>query len=139
MKHAWLAPMATLAPLRNQGGPSRAAQSIRWPAEVDQACSEGAPQVSFTKFPMAPQRGLFFAKDGGASLCPVAAHIPEVQRGGNIHDDTQAKMRRDAYVRIVDGLWKEPQFIVEVGSYLDSLMQAKSPATKDVFSIGSVH
>lgn len=77
---------------------------------------------------MAPQRGLVFTKGGDASLCPVAARITEVQRSGNIHDDTQ---RRDGYVRIVDGLWKEPQYIVEVGAFLDSLKLAKASATKD--------
>lgn len=72
-------------------------------------------------------------------MCPVAARIPEVQRGGIIHDDSQEKMRRYAYARIVGVLRKAPQYIAEVCSYLGSSKQAKSSVTKDGFSSGSAH
>lgn len=80
---------------------------------------------------MAPQRGPFALPQRHEGLCPLAAKIPEVQRSGDIQDDTKATMRRDAYVRIVDTLWKEPNYVHEIANYLDSLKQSTTSTPKD--------
>lgn len=80
---------------------------------------------------VAARRGLFSFPEGHEGVCPLAAKIPEAHRAGDVHEDAKAKMRRDAYARLVDGLWKQPEYINDMASYLDRLRDAAASKVKD--------
>ena len=77
---------------------------------------------------MASKGRLFHVADGEDGLCWLAQRVPAAQRTGDIHADNQLAMRRDAFVKVVDGLWKAPEHALEVATYLESLKAAKASA-----------
>ena len=60
--------------------------------------------------------------DTSAPLSFVASKIPNIRKTGNITKDSQVKLQRKAYVRLVDGLWKNPQLIVLVKEHFEELL-----------------
>lgn len=75
------------------------------------------------------KRELWQTSQEGA-FCAVAERIPKIARTGNLKEDNRQQMLRDSYVKVVDGLWKEPQHILAMAAYLDQLRQGEKHTEK---------
>ena len=63
------------------------------------------------------------ASTGPENLSYLASKVPNIRKSGSVTKDARALLERKAYVRIVDGLWKNPEMIVDIKEHFENMLE----------------
>jgi hypothetical protein len=67
--------------------------------------------------------------EASSSLVAWASKLPAPARTGNEYHDDDMKMKRDAFVKIIDKLWRNPGIVMQAANWIEN--RAKSQACRD--------
>ena len=55
-----------------------------------------------------------------------ATKLPSVAKTGDVFQDDELKMRRDAFIRVIDKLWRNPDIILQAANWVDNRVSTMS-------------